>query len=202
MDLPLPLAIAIEHGIATVLRMDPHTKESLASIEGKVIRVEVVAPTLQFHLIVLEGCVDVEGSFDAEADTTISGSAADLLSLRAKNDALYTGAVRISGDMATGEQVRNLIMNVELDLEEFIAPLTGDAVAHQIGRFGSQLGAWLNDTGQSLKTNTGEYFQEEAELLAPNSEVVRHCSEVDELREYTDRIEARLSQLEQQKKIS
>lgn len=196
MELPLPLAYAIEQGIATVLRLDPHTKAALSSVEGKVVRVEVTAPTLVFHLIILDGEVDVEGSFDAKPDTTIIGSATDLLSLRSKNDALYTGAVKITGDMATGEQLRNLITNIDFDFEEVIAPLTGDAIAHQIGRFGAQLGAWFSDTGSSLKSNTSEYLQEEAELLAPNSEVTRFCSEVDELREFADRVDARISQLE------
>lgn len=202
MDLPLPLAFAIEQGIATVLRLDPHTKDALASIEGSVVRVEVTSPVMVFHLIVLHGEIDVEGSFDAEPDTTISGSASDLLSLRRKNDALYTGDVKISGDMATGEKLRHLINNIDIDLEEIIAPITGDAIAHQLGRFGSQLGAWLNDTSASLKTNSSEYMQEEVQLLAPNSEAIRFCAEVDELREQADRIEARLSQLEQSKQVS
>jgi len=202
MELPLPLAFAIEQGIATVLRLDPHTRDSLASISGKVVRVEVTSPALMFHLIVLDGEVDVDGSFDGEPDTTISGSAGDLLSLRYKNDAMYTGAVNISGDMETGQQLRQLIANIDIDFEEVIAPVTGDAIAHQLGRFGAQFGAWLNDTSSSLKTNSSEYLQEEALLLAPNSEVIRFCSEVDELREFSDRVEARLGQLEQSDKES
>lgn len=202
MDLPLPLAFAIERGIATVLRLDPHTASSVSTIEGSVIRVEVTEPELVFHLIVLDGEIDVDGSFDGEPDTTISGSAAALLSLRNGNDAMYTGAVKISGDMTTGEQLRNLINNVEIDVAEIIAPVTGDAIAHQLGRIGSQFSAWLGDTGSVLKTNTSEYLQEEAELLAPNSEVARFCSEVDECRELHDRIEARLAQLEKKIKPS
>jgi len=202
MDLPLPLAFAIEQGIATVLRLDPHAVQSLSALDGKVIRVEVTTPSLVFHLIVLDGEVDVDGGFDAEPDTTISGTASALMSLRNGNDALYTGAVKISGDMATGEQLRNLINDIEIDVAEIIAPVTGDAIAHQLGRFGSQLSAWLGDTGAALKTNTSEYLQEEAEFLAPNSEVVRFCSEVDECREQFDRIEARLAQLEQKNKPS
>ena len=88
MDLPLPLAFAIEQGIATVLRLDPHNASNLSTIEGSVIRVDVTAPELVFHLIVLDGEVDVDGGFDGEPDTTISGSAAALLSLRNGNDAM------------------------------------------------------------------------------------------------------------------
>ena len=197
MDLPIPFAIAIQQGIKTLLRLDPHTKRSLSSIDGKVICVNVTAPALVFHVIVVDEDIDVEGGFDAEPDVTITGSAADLLSLRNNNDALYTNAVAISGDMATGEQLRKILANIEVDLEEIIAPVTGDAIAHKLGLFGSQLSHWLSDTGHSMKRNTSEYLQEEAELLAPNSEVKRFCTEVDELREHADRLIARLNALEQ-----
>jgi len=196
MDLPIPLALAIQQGIATVLRLDPHTKQALSDINGKVVRVEVSDPTLRFHLIVVDGSVDVEGSFDAEADTTISGTAIDLISLRRSSDALYTGSVSITGEMAVGEQLRTIISNIEIDIEDVVAPITGDVIAHQIGRVGKTLSAWLEDTGSSLKRNTSEYLQEEAEILAPNSEVNRFAAQVDELREQSDRLDARIRELE------
>jgi len=199
MDLPLPIAFGIEQGIATVLRLDPHTKQALSVIDGKVIRVEVTAPTLTFHLIVIDGEIDVEGNFDSEPDTTITGSASDLLSLRGQNDALYTGAVKITGDMGTGEHLRTVISNIDIDVEEIIAPITGDAFAHQIGRVGSQLSAWFTDSGLSLKRNSRDYLQEEVEMLAPNSQVSQYCSDVDTLREQADRLDARLSVLEKNK---
>jgi len=183
MDLPLPLAFAIQQGIATVLRLDPHTKQSLSSIDGKVIRVKASSPAMVFHLIVVDNSVDVEGSFDAEPDTTISGRASDLMSLRSSNNALYTGAVKLEGDMAVGEELRRIVSNIDIDIEDIVAPLTGDTLARQVGRVGTSLSAWISETGDSLKRNSGEYLQEEAEILAPNSEVNRFCAEVDELRE-------------------
>jgi len=196
MNLPIPLAFAISQGIATVLRLDPHTKQALSAIDGKVVRVEVSAPTLVFHLIVVDNQIDVEGAFDAVPDTTLTGSASDLLSLRNQNDALYTGAVKISGDMGTGEQLRTIISNIDIDIEDVIAPITGGTVAHQLGRVGSSLTSWLSDTGSSLKRNTSEYLQEEAELLAPNSEVKRFTADVDAVREQLDRVEARIRAME------
>ncbi len=195
-NLPLPLAFAIERGIATVLQLDPHTKSALSAINGKVIRVEVTLPSLSFHLIVVDENIDVVGHFDDTPDTVIRGSATDLLSLRTANDALYTGAVKLSGDLETGESLRNIIGQVDIDLEDLIAPVTGDAVAHQLGRIGTSLGAWFADTSQSMKRNTSEYLQEEAQVLAPNTEIKRFGTEVDQLREQTDRLIARLSLLE------
>ncbi len=196
MDLPLPLAFAIQQGIATVLRLDPHTQQSLSSINGKVIRVDVTSPAIKFHLIVVDNSIDVEGSFDAEPDTTISGSARDLMSLRTSNDALYTGAVKIEGDAGVGEGLRSILSNIDIDIEEVVAPLTGDTIAHQIGRIGKSFNAWFAETGTSIKRNSSEYLQEEAQILAPNSEVNRFCNEVDELREKSDRLDARVRALE------
>lgn len=196
MDLPLPLAFAVQQGLNALLKLDPHTQNALSSINGKVIRVEVTAPSLTMHLIVVDGNIDVEGGFDAQPDTTIAGTASDLLSLRNKNDALYTGAVKISGEMGTGEQLRQIISGIEIEPEEIIAPITGDAFAHQLGLIGAQVGAWLSDTGESMKRNTSEYLQEESEVIAPNSEVRRFCNAIDSLREDADRLIARLDILE------
>lgn len=198
MDLPLPLAIAIQQSIATVLRLDPHTKQSLSSINGKVIRVVVNSPAMVFHLIVVDNTVDVEGSFDAEPDTTIRGSASDLMSLRNSNDALYTGAVNLEGDIAVGEELRSIVSGIDIDFEDVIAPLTGDTIAHQLGRVGTSLSAWLSETGASMNRNSSEYLQEEAQILAPNSEINRFCAEVDELRELADRLDARIRVLTKQ----
>lgn len=199
MDLPLPFAFAIQQGIATVLRLDPHTKKSLSSIDGKVIRVEVSSPSMVLHLIIVDNTIDVEGSFDAEPDVTISGRASDLMSLRIGNDALYSGAVKLDGDTAVGEQLRSIISNIDIDIEDVVAPLTGDTLARQIGRAGSSLGAWLGETGASINRNTSEYLQEEAQILAPNSEVIRYSTEVDELREKADRLDARVRILEKKR---
>lgn len=196
MDLPLPLAFAIQQSIATVLRLDPHTKQSLSSINGKVIRVVVNSPSLVFHLIIVDNTVDVEGGFDAEPDTIISGTASDLMSLRNNNDALYTGAVKLEGDISVGEELRSILSGIDIDVEDVIAPLTGDTIAHQVGRVGTSLSAWVSETGASMKRNSSEYLQEEAQLLAPNSEINRFCTEVDELRELADRLDARIRVLE------
>ena len=199
MDMPLPLTLLVQQGIATALRLDPHTAQSLDTINGKVIRVDVTSPSMSFHLIVVDRGIEVEGAFDADPDTTITGSAADLLSLRTKTDALYTGAVKIDGDLQTSENLRSIISNVDIELADVLAPVTGDNIAHQLGRIGSQLTGWLTETGSQMQLNTSEYLQEEVNLVAPNSEIKRFCSEVDSLREQCDRFSARLVLLEKAK---
>lgn len=196
MNLPMPLSILLQQGISAALQLDPETKQSLSKIDGKVIRVEMTAPAITFHLSIADQNVDVMGQFDAEPDTTITGSANALLSLRSANDALYKGDVKISGDMQTGEKLRHIIEAIDIEPADVLAPITGDTIAHQLGRAGKQFGLWANDAGNSFKRNSSEYLQEEAKLLAPNSEIKRFCSNVEDLNEATERLDARIAQLE------
>lgn len=202
MYLPIPLVFAVQQGITAALKLDPHTKSSLSAIDSKVIRVEVVSPAFTFHLIVVDNDIQVEGEFDGDADVTLHGTAASLLSLRDKTDALYTGDVTIRGELETADQLKKILTGIDIQIEDIAAPITGDTIAHQIGRFGQQFGAWFSSSSSSFKQSTSDYLQEEAELLAPNSEVNRYCREVDEVREQADRLDARIAELERQKNNS
>ncbi len=202
MDLPTPLSILLQQGISTLLKLDPETKRALTKVDCKVIRVQVTSPALQFHLAIVDQHVNVMSQFDAEPDTTITGTASDLLSLRSSNSALYKGDVVLSGDVHTGEQLRDVIEGLDIDPEEIIAPITGDAFAHQAGRLGRQFSGWLNETGKSFQRNSSEYLQEEAQIIAPNSEVKHFCKEVDELQAATERLEARIAQFTKNKSRS
>ena len=51
-----------------------------------------------------------------------------------------------------------------------------------------------------MKRNSGEYLQEEVEMLAPNNEVKRFCAEVDEAREQLDRLNARVDVIDKNNK--
>lgn len=198
MSLPSPLNVAIERAIEALLVLDPDTRSRLATLEGKLIRIVVTAPTLSLALSVVGGRVFVVGEADDSADTTITGSAVALRSLTTGNAALYRGEVKIEGDLAAGQQMKAILGALDPDWEEFVAPFLGDALTHRLGTLGRYLGAWMTRTRESLRENTHDYLEEEAQLLAPESQVRHFCQEVDELRARADRLDARLRRLERQ----
>ncbi len=196
MSLPMPLNVVLEQSIEALLKLDPETRERLASLDGKLIRVNVSSPPLSVAVSVAAGKVYVVGDASTPADTTISGSLAALRSLAGGNDAVYRGDVTLEGDLGTGQQLKEIIAGIDPDWEEIVSPLLGDTLAYRLGAAGRQLGNWLERTRASLHQNTGEYLQEEAEVLAPNSAVREFCDEVDDVRAAADRLEARLRRLE------
>jgi len=188
--------MAVQHGVDTLLRLDPDTRAALDRIDGKIIMIKLQSPETQVALSVVDRRIEVLRAFDGDVDTTICGSASDLLSLQKSNDVLYRGDVRIDGDLSVAEQFKDIVGGLQLDWEEWISPLTGDSAAHQLGEFSRQLSGWLSRTHDSMRSNTSDYLQEEVQLVAPNSEVQRFCADVDELRARADRFAARLALLE------
>ncbi len=196
MSLPMPLNVVLEQSIEALLKLDPETRERLSSLDGKLIRVNVSSPPLSVALSVADGKVYVVGDATTPADTTISGSLTALRSLAGGNDAVYRGEVTLEGDLGAGQQLKEILAGIDPDWEEIVSPLLGDTLAYRLGAAGRHLGSWLERTRSSLRQNTGEYLQEEAEVLAPNSAVREYCNAVDEVRAAADRLEARLRRLE------
>lgn len=196
MSLPMPLNVVLEQSIELLLALDPETRQKLAGLDGKSFRVCLTSPALTVAMSVVDGRVYVVGDADVPADTTISGSLAALRSLASGNEALYRGEVSIEGDLGTGQLLKEVIAGVDPDWEELLAPVIGDTLAYRAGAAGRQASNWLQRTRSSLQQNSREFLQEEAEVLAPDSEIREFCREVDEVRAAADRLEARLRLLE------
>ncbi len=196
MDLPLPLRVAAERGLEALLKLDPDTRARLDVLDGKVIAIDVTAPTLRIVLSVVGRSIHLIGAIDTPADTTLTGSLMGLRSMSKGNDALYRGDVTIEGDIGVGQQLKEIIAELDPDWEEMMSPIIGDSLVHQVGVAGNVLSGWLKRTHAMMSKNTEEYLQEEVQLLAPNSEIVAYCAEVDEVRANADRLDARLQRIE------
>lgn len=201
MNLPFPLLLALEKSIETLLKMDPETRERLGAVDGKTLQVNVSAPSVSLLLSINDGCVqlmhpDTSEDIESSADTTISGSLADLRSLLNGNEAVYSGDVLIEGDIGTSQQLKQIIAKIDPDWQDAISPYLGDGLTHRLDMTQARLGRWIERTRSSARMNGRDYLQEELELVAPNSEVEWFCEQVDDLRANVDRLAARLQRLE------
>lgn len=195
-SIPSPINVAIEQGIQALLRLDPDTRDRLGLLEGKLIAVNIVQPNLEFIISIVDKRVNIIGHVDSPADTTLTGSLSAFKSLSSGNEALYKGEVKIEGDLHIGQQLKDIVAKLDPDWEEFLSPMLGDTVVHQLAIASQSLSSWLSRTRSSLEQNTSEYLQEEAELLAPNSEVQDFSLDVDAIRASVDRLDARIQRLE------
>lgn len=195
---PVPALAALENAANQYLALDPSGSARLAELQGRVIALELRGFDLGLFVLPGAGRLQLLGSYEGEPDATLIGTPLAFLRLGVRGgaaEALFSGEVEIRGDTELGQRFKTILDGIDIDWEEHLSHLTGDVIAHQLGRGARALRAWTARSLDSLALDAAEYLEEEGRWLAPGAEVQRFVDEVDRLRSDVDRAEARLGRL-------
>lgn len=197
MSTPALLAATLESAFDLYLKQDPDTLQRCAALQDKVIAINLTGTDFTLYFLPDAEGIKVLTHYEGEPDTLLRGSPAGFarLALETREDALFHGAVEISGDTETGQSFQDLLTGVDWDWEEQLSKLTGDPVAHQVGELVRKGQKWLAESGEALQQDLSEYLLEEARLLPTRVELNAFYDEVDQLRSDTDRLAARVERL-------
>lgn len=189
---------AVETALNRALRLDPDAFVQLQRFEGKSIGLELHGTGLTLLLLPGHDGVQVMSMPVTGADTVISGTPLALaeLGLGDARRVLFAGEVSIRGDVETGQAFKRLLDNLEIDWEEQLSRYTGDVLAHQLGDLFRGLQRWGRQVRHTLGRNLAEYLQQESSQLAIRDDVQAFGREVDQLRDDSERLQARLMLLQ------
>jgi ubiquinone biosynthesis protein UbiJ len=103
--------------------------------------------------------------------------------------------VTVEGDNELGHRFGKLLAGMDVDWEEQLSRITGDVVAHEMGKGARAIGNWSTATLDTASKNLQEYLQEEIRLLPTRYELEEFLAEVDTLRDDVARLQARLQRV-------
>ncbi len=199
---PLELAESL---INRALRLDPEFLESLEPLRGKLLALEIGGTEVTIFISVDGDGVTLYQRGEAEEilrggapDVGLSGTPAALLRMLGRmrrGDASFGDEVRLSGDVAVLETLRDAYRRLDVDLEELLSRFVGDIAAHEIGRAARAVLSWGEHLRQTLLADTGEYLVEELRVSPPRHELEDFAAEVDRIRDDVERIEKRIARL-------
>jgi ubiquinone biosynthesis protein UbiJ len=149
------------------LHLDPGTHARLKALSGKCIRFHITdsLPYYRDGIVVFvfpsaKGIELTAGESKAVADASIALTAKDLLALiRSKPTA--PDAVAIAGDYELLMAVLDIVKGFDIDWEKAIAPVTGDVIAHHVGKNMRATEKWLSQSFSEAKRLADEYMTEE-----------------------------------------
>jgi ubiquinone biosynthesis protein UbiJ len=202
LSLPQIAIAAFERAFNQFIALDPEASGQLAALEGHVICLEITGLNIRLYLFPSADDVMILDQFDADADTTISGSPLALLRLGLSSNAqaeMFEGDVKITGDLRLGSKFNRMLASLDIDWEELAAKGMGDMAARSLGNLTRGLFAWQQRTTESMLLNTGEYLQEEIDYLPSRNETQAFMTDVDKLRDGVARVEARIKRLQTNK---
>ncbi|SEM02056.1 ubiquinone biosynthesis accessory factor UbiJ [Halomonas caseinilytica] len=195
------LLAGLERTLNALLARDPAAPSRLARLAGKCILLRLEAPSLALSAHFHSGGIDLlrpdepdEASFDAivELDTETLG---ELLGGASIERLMFQGKLSVRGRVHLLEEVRDLLLDLDLDWEGELARWLGDVPAHSLAEGMRSVGRWGLRTQRELRADVAEYVFEEARWLPGQHQFEVMRDHLTELELATDRLEARLERL-------
>jgi ubiquinone biosynthesis protein UbiJ len=195
-----PLLVnALETALTHYLSLDEDVSLFLTPLAGKVIAINVLPFNETLYLCPTTNTIQLLEYYAEEVDATISGtlSALGLMGLSSTPmRAIFSGEVKIEGDIHLAHQFQQLFQKLDIDLEEKLSHYTGDIIAHKIGNLFRTGFNWTEESITTFKLNSKEFLQQETRDLPAEAEANIFYQKVDEIRSDFDRLSARIDQLE------
>ena len=189
---------ALEKVINQALKLDVGSSKKLGLLDGKVFRIDLDGPNLQFFILPSENTLMLMGHYEGIATTQVRGYPSDFVELLTADDAgsaLINGNITLQGDSASLLELQAILYNLDLDWEAELAKVVGDIPAHQIGKAVRSGLQWGKQTRNSLMRQTEEYIHEEGRLLPTRAEIEDFFTDVSKLKDDTDRLAAKITKL-------
>lgn len=192
-----PILGGMEVAFNRVLKTNPEQLQQCAAMDGKTIALHIneLGAPLYFSPNAI-GIQITTTQPSTHVDTQITADMLALMRLALEQNNLpAAGQVRIEGDAETGQQFQRILERVDFDWEEQLSKVTGDVIAHELGKGIRGLFAWGKSSGDTFVRSTVDYLQFESGDIVRADELEAFSAGVDDLRDDVARAEARVKRL-------
>ena len=182
------------------LSLDPEMSARLEAFDGKIIAIEVVGTGKTFYLAPQQGKLKLRHNVDEQADTTLRGSPMALFKMGMADRVapmLLKGDIEITGDIRLGREFKQVLADMDIDWEEQLSTVLGDATAFRAMSLARKVTTWGQQAVDSFAGDVSEYLQEESRDVVTGAELEDFYQQVDRLRDDVDRLQARIETLKQ-----
>jgi ubiquinone biosynthesis protein UbiJ len=195
---PLPGVFAglLEAAINRLLATDQNSAQRLQRLDGRVVELQLQSLGIALFFTFTPHRVRVGLDAAREADTVISGSPPALFAMAMPDQDDAWGRpgsrVRISGDATLARDIERLFSRLDLDWEAELSRWLGDVIGYQVAAGARGALEQLRAAAADFEEMTGEQLRRAGGMLAQQADIRAFSDAVDELRDATSRLEAKL----------
>jgi len=192
-----PFALkSLETVLNLASRLDPQSPVLLEKHIGKVLAITLNPFALTFYSVITAQGIRVVDAYHETPTTTLSGTPLGFIGL-SMNPSFTANHVQITGEAEFAKVCQQLLFKPEIDWEEHLSKLVGDAPAQLLYQQGEKAYQKIHALTHTLVQNSVEFLQEERDCLPSSLVVETWLSDVDIVRADVDRLQARLNRLEE-----
>ncbi len=195
------LTATIEKTANLALAYDPGTRAGLGRMSGKILALESTFPELTLYLSpqpeTSNVSLTVQSHCALPVDVRLKGSLLAVLALAlGPQHSLANSGVEVSGSTGLLSEFQDVIGDLDIDWEEAVNELLGTTLGHQLAQLLRGQAQWINTSVSKAEGFIGDYLTEELRTTPAKVELEHFYDEVNDLRSRTDRLNARLQQLD------
>lgn len=192
------VAAAMNPALDAALALDSDARARVARLDGASLAIHISGLEWSLYLTPHGEQLRIQSEPVDFPAATISGPPASLamLATTAGTRVLFSGSLRVAGDVTAAKEYKRLFDTLDPDWEEALAQAVGDVPAHEAGRLVRNLGAWCRRAVSGRREDLKAWLVDEVELVPAPAEVDAWLTGVDETRADVDRMAARLARLE------
>ena len=198
-----PIAIRpVEELLNRILAKDSYLRSRLKIFSGKSLQISVYPPGITVTVLFERDRIRLLSSpaelLDIEITASISGNVSELIPLlieKPDRRPLSNPAITVTGDVNFIQDIYASLHNLDIDWEDYLAPMLGNLITNELSQFGEDLQEWSQQVSSNMRRNVDEYLKEE-ERIFPKKEQLRDFSEeLERLKLKIDRVKAKFNVL-------
>lgn len=190
--------LPVEKILNAIVARDAHIAAQLSAFDSKCIEVVTLRPGFSLCIRFEDDTIKLSAidtqTLGIKADATISGKAESLLGLLVKKSdqrAMADANIDISGDATLVQDLHRTIESLDVDWQDYLAPILGDVLSNELGEIERNARDWSKSAGTSMHRGVRDYLSEEARLVPSELEVDSFSNRLDILRLRIDRVAAK-----------
>lgn len=195
----VPAGRVLESALNRAVALDAETRAALPALDGRTVALQLENPSLALSIRVngerlKVGPVEDADRADLSVRSTLAGIVGQLPFMRGRN-AAPLGALRVEGDAELARRLQRMAERFDPDWSLPFARVFGDVLGVQIA---NSLAAGLRGTrefARGFAQDSADFLTEESRDVVGKEELRAFHSDVDQLRDDAERLQARFDRL-------
>ncbi|HHW7568166.1 TPA: ubiquinone biosynthesis accessory factor UbiJ [Mannheimia haemolytica] len=186
----------IETAFNALLKRSPYIEPNLRKLSGKVLKIALTSPKIDFFVLFGENRTDWLGSYEGEADCAVQLAFEILPKLADKQkltELINNKSLVLTGDIQVLQHFTALLEQLEKDPAELLSPFVGDVVAQTSTDLAKKLLGKVKAQFEQNNQHLVENLIQERPVLVHRLQAVNFYDQVEELAQQAVKLEQKFT---------